>query len=218
MLCRCGLSNRNRLVLSCIKVLAAEEGATRILALESVSPFFAVLHRLFPLAVGSEFLGDDHFPGELVPLHGSTIRHEDVTRLSFPDSGFDLVTHNDILEHVDDYRRALTECHRVLRDGGQLIFTCPFFDQPEHTVRATIGDDGRAVHYQTAVYHGNPLSEHGSLVFRQFGWPILDDLREAGFRDALLGVNFDPFQGFLSNNNPYPDGSMMPVLFRAIKA
>ena len=30
-------------------------------------------------------------------------------------------------------------------------------------------------------YHGNPISEAGSLSFRTFGWRLLDDLRNVGF-------------------------------------
>lgn len=45
-------------------------------------------------------------------------RSEDLARLSYSDSSFDLVITSDSLEHVPDVRVALREIHRVLRPGG----------------------------------------------------------------------------------------------------
>lgn len=45
--------------------------------------------------------------------------------LPFPDHSFDLVTALDVLEHIDDDRRALEEIARVLRPGGTFLATVP---------------------------------------------------------------------------------------------
>jgi hypothetical protein len=61
------------------------------------------------------------------------------------------------------------------------------------------------------------LSVDGSLVFIHPGWALLDDIKGAGFRTVEIGLCYDPYQGIVSNNNPYPDGHMWPVIFRAAR-
>jgi hypothetical protein len=53
-------------------------------------------------------------------------------------------------------------------------------------------------------------------VFTHHGWPLLEDVVAAGFSKSEIGLSYDPFQGIVSNGNPYPEGHMWPVLFRAL--
>jgi SAM-dependent methyltransferase len=47
--------------------------------------------------------------------------------LPFPDDSFDVVTCLDVIEHIDDDRRAVREIARVVRPGGLLVLTVPAF-------------------------------------------------------------------------------------------
>jgi SAM-dependent methyltransferase len=47
--------------------------------------------------------------------------------LPFADGRFDLVFSSQVLEHVPDAARAMTECARVLRPGGELVLSVPFY-------------------------------------------------------------------------------------------
>ena len=49
----------------------------------------------------------------------------DAQALPFADASFDKVLATEVLEHVDDDRRALAELHRVLRPGGLLAISVP---------------------------------------------------------------------------------------------
>jgi len=49
----------------------------------------------------------------------------DATNLPFDAASFDLVMALDVLEHIWDDRRALSEIKRVLRPGGSLLITVP---------------------------------------------------------------------------------------------
>ena len=49
----------------------------------------------------------------------------DITSLELPDESEDIVFCNHVLEHVSDYSAALSELHRILREGGKLIISFP---------------------------------------------------------------------------------------------
>jgi SAM-dependent methyltransferase len=49
----------------------------------------------------------------------------DIMKMPYADDSFDLVIHSDTLEHIPDPVLALKECKRVLRPGGQCVFTVP---------------------------------------------------------------------------------------------
>ena len=47
--------------------------------------------------------------------------------MPFADASFDFVLATDVIEHVDDDRRAAAEILRVLRPGGRALITVPAF-------------------------------------------------------------------------------------------
>jgi ubiquinone/menaquinone biosynthesis C-methylase UbiE len=46
-------------------------------------------------------------------------------KLPFPDASFDLVTMNQVIEHVTDQQAVVREAGRILRQGGVLFVACP---------------------------------------------------------------------------------------------
>ena len=48
----------------------------------------------------------------------------DIQDIDLPDSSYDVVVANHVLEHVDDYKTALAEVRRILAPGG--FFICSF--------------------------------------------------------------------------------------------
>ena len=50
--------------------------------------------------------------------------------LPFPDSQFDLVTANMVVEHIDEAAPVLREIARVLRPNGRFVFHTPNFESP----------------------------------------------------------------------------------------
>lgn len=92
---------------------------------------------------------------------------------------------------------------RVLKPNGKMFFSVPFhIGRQENYQRAEIVD-GRLVHYSDPVYHGNPMSNEGSLVFWDYGWSMLEDLKQAGFRDAYMMPYYSKDYGYLGKGFQY---------------
>lgn len=92
-------------------------------------------------------------PGEIV----NGVRNEDVQNPSFADASLDLVTSNQVFEHVPDDLRGYAECFRILRPGGALLFTVPLYGIPA-TQRLAEIEDGRIVHHAEPEYHDSRAS------------------------------------------------------------
>lgn len=218
MICECGLSNRNRLVLHAVLELLPPERQPKLAIFEALSPLYARLRSHYPEIQGSEYVGPTCMAGQEYDVLGHKVAHESITTLSFADDSLDGVVHNDVLEHLFDYRGGLAECHRVLRVGGSLIFTCPFYwTRDEELQRARVLADGTIEHLLPPEYHGDPMNPEGVLVYYHHGWGLVEDLRRAGFRRAEVGVNFDVYAGFVASNHPDYQFDMLPLVLRANK-
>lgn len=114
------------------------------------------------------------------------IPSEDLTRLCYRDSEFDLVVTSDTLEHVPDLSRALEEIGRILKPGGRHIFTVPVVWDGRNTRRRAVLDRERIVHLLPPSYHGVWSAQSPDrLVFHEFGDDALDYLRTPGIDTTI---------------------------------
>ena len=127
--------------------------------------------------------------------------------LSLESGHFDFVVSNDVLEHVDQPRAVIGEMMRILKPGGELFLTVPFYEQRSSSRRRAGVVNGRLEHLLPEEYHGNPLSEKGSLVFHDFGWDLLYWLRASGFREVSMQVYWSDRYGYLGDPQFYFSGS-----------
>jgi len=130
-------------------------------------------------------------PGEEI----EGVRCEDLQRLSFVDEDFDLLIHTSVLEHVPRPEWALKECHRVLKPDAAMIFEVPLSDPGsahlrKKSIRRVDTTKEKNEFLLEPVYHGDPLSDSGSLVYTDLGMDIVDTLKTIGFsvdvRDLYL--------------------------------
>jgi SAM-dependent methyltransferase len=183
---------------------------------ERISPFYQRLAARVASLTGSEYIAPSIKSGETRMIAGTAVTHQDLGATSYDDCAFEIVVHADVLEHVADYKQVLAEMHRILRPGGVNLFTVPFrHHRPDHLVKATL-KSGVIVHHAPPEIHGNPLHPGGALVFQLYGWKLLDELKEAGFYSAEIGVLPEPGWGFTSSNSPHED-YIEPVVFLARK-
>lgn len=193
----CTLNGRQRMVVQLIVDWAMNLSRRVDISaymMEQVSPLYRWATTTFPWIewIGSEYLGPNHEASR----HDG-IRHEDAEALSLGDATVDLVVSCDVLEHVNEPQLAIAEIARVLRPGGRALLTFPMDPALERNQRRAAIVDGNVRDILPPIYHGNPLSPDGSLVFTDFGWEVLEQLRAAGLADATLNVYWAYELGYL---------------------
>jgi hypothetical protein len=144
------------------------------------------------------------------------MRSEDLARLTFEDDSFDLFITSDVFEHVIEPEAAFKEIARVLRPGGMHVFTMPLYPALESSVQRAklVGDE--IVLVEDPVYHGNPLSEDGSLVTYDWGRDFPFVVHEASslvttvflVKDRTLGLDGEFLEVFISQKAPSKPGGM----------
>ena len=129
---RCRSSSRNRHVAKCILDAFADRGIRtladfrehrnlKVYNTVSVGPIVQRMGQGENIIVSEYF--DDVDPGN----RKGGVLCQDLERLTFPDSSFDLVISEDVFEHVVDFRKGFAEVYRVLKPGGCHVFSIPFY-------------------------------------------------------------------------------------------
>jgi hypothetical protein len=118
--------------------------------------------------IPSQFFPDKK-PGSIV----GKFRCENLEALTFDDESVDMHVSQDVLEHVFHPSKVFREIARTLKPGGAHIFTVPIVNKHNPSRRrARVNDDGQISHLYPPVYHGNPISNEGSLVTVDWGYDI----------------------------------------------
>jgi len=190
---RCGSIPRNRALIQILATHFPEYGTYRI-------------HESSPSGPASEKIARDcsgYVPTQLFPdipygEYSYGVRCENLERMTFPDSCFDLVITQDVFEHVMNPDRAFADIARTLRPGGAHVFTVPLFEHKHSLVRAE-EINGKIIHHEKPEYHGNPVDEKGALVVREWGEDIVDYIYQSSgmsttvyrLQDRSLGIDGD---------------------------
>jgi len=96
----------------------------------------------------------------------------DATKIPYNDATFDLLIANHILEHIPDYRKALSEFYRILKPGGIAILQTPY----SRLLNNNFEDDGIDSDELRLIFYGQ--EDH----VRTFGeGQFLESLKETGF-------------------------------------
>lgn len=223
----CQMSNRQRLMATLMKQhLQSTVVQQNVYLMECTTPLYqwTRTHLGAHLIVGSEYFGAQYQLGEVVKAwryHPSLnyhqlvpairhraslfysmyrlggVQHEDVTRLSFESGSLDLIVSNDVFEHIPNPEVAFSECARVLRTGGVMLASFPFHSDVDSSITRARASGGKLVNIMPPIYHGNPISSDGSLVFTDFGWDVIEHIKQSGFSKAKMEVYASAEHGHL---------------------
>ncbi len=197
LLCQnCQTNSRMRALCSFLLDIARVSGKEDVYIAEHITYAYLAYKKIFTNLYSSEFIDKEMRPGETRIVNGQLVRHEDLTNLSFNDDSMDLIITQHVFEHVFDCDKAFSECFRVLRPQGNLVFNLPFYyTNPQSFLRAVLESEGQIKHLLPPEFHGDPLSDNGILCTKNFGWNILDNLRGVGFNTVAAHLYWGPWEG-----------------------
>jgi SAM-dependent methyltransferase len=129
----------------------------------------------------------EFFPGVPSGQLVNGVLCQDVQNLSFADESLDLITSNQVFEHVANDLQGFAECHRVLRNGGALVLGVPLHDIPNTRQLAAL-IDGKLVFYGEPEYHGSRITGPRSvLTFWHYSMhDICERISSVGFEVQIL--------------------------------
>jgi SAM-dependent methyltransferase len=190
----CRLPNRMRAAIHIFESVLLPLPSSSIYITEQVTFLFRILREKFCNLEGSEYLGST------IPFGNSNhkgVRNENITALSFSSDHFDYVLSFDVLEHVPDYIQGLRELLRVLKPGGSILLSVPLTTNSSLSItRAEICVDGSIKYILPPEYHGDPLVADGCLCFHNFGWDLLEQMRNVGYQDVRAFFYWSPEFGY----------------------
>lgn len=192
----CNLNNRMRAMAEMMEE-RIDFSKDAVYMYEQVTYFYESMKTRISNLVGSEYLGEQYSSGY---INKKGIRHEDATSLSFEDESFKFIISNDVFEHVSDIHKTLQEAYRVLKPGGTMLVSVPFYYDYQTSVKRAEYREGELMYLEPPVYHGNPVDDGGSLVFYDYGWDLFDWIREAGFSDAYFTMSYSVKKGNIGTN------------------
>jgi SAM-dependent methyltransferase len=161
---QCGMSRRVRMLAWTVKQLFPDLKSKAVLHFNQINHFHQVLQgvaKLVETIYRPELKGGEQVNG---------LVNQDMTRLEFADSSFDLAVHSDTLEHIADHERALSEVRRVLKPGGVQVYTIPLLHKRITRQRIGLDTNGRRMNLLPPSGHG---SEGEYPVVWEFGGDFL---------------------------------------------
>jgi SAM-dependent methyltransferase len=116
-----------------------------------------------------------YIKADIEPTESDTIKM-DIHQIPFEDEYFDFIICNHVLEHVDDYKKALREVRRVLCKGGYAILQTPYSKK----LNKTFCDEGLSDDISRLFVYGQ--KDH----LRLFGNDIFDCISKCGLTNKVV--------------------------------
>lgn len=166
---RCGSNPRQRAVMKIVKELFPNWKNDFI---HESSPSGATFQRMLKECrnYSYSYFYPDKDLGMTLEGEGA-VTNQNLQALTFANNVFDIFITQDVLEHVNEPKKAIQEIYRCLKPGGKHIFTVPAAPFVPTRPRIKV-ENGNIIPIMEKVYHGNPICEDGSLVTYDWGCDI----------------------------------------------
>lgn len=134
-----------------------------------------------------ELIYSEYCPEYPLGSMNNGILNQDVQSLTFKNERFDLVTSNQVFEHVPDDEMGLRECARVLNPGGALIFSVPMYNSAR-TERIARIEDRQLVFTGKPEYHDSRIggAKSSAVFWHHSANDIARRVGACGFRSVRL--------------------------------
>lgn len=144
------------------------------------------------------YIATQFFPGERLGATVKGFRNENLEEQTFADGTFDLVVTLDVMEHVNQPDAVMRSIARTLKPGGSYLFTVPTYkDRVKSERRALYHANGVVEHFAEPEYHGNPVSDAGSLVTFHYGYDLPELISTWSGMDVELTRFHDHHHGII---------------------
>jgi SAM-dependent methyltransferase len=174
---KCRTDTRHRLLAAALKLLP-QCSYERYIAVKRILHFA-------PERIFGDFIrrGAASYASADLSGRGVDLRLDIANMPQVADASFDCCIACDVLEHVDNDRRALAELHRVLSPGGVAIITVPQRDGADRTY------EDASITTPAERFQAYGQADH----VRMYGADIVERMTAAGFRvDAIGADSFEP--------------------------
>ena len=134
-------------------------------------------------------IGSEYYPNIKSGDFIGGVLNQDVQNLSFDSDSLDLITSNQVFEHVPDDISGYSECYRVLRNNGALVFTVPLYDIPStECIAGTVANE--VIFHNEPEYHDSRTSGLKSVVtfWHHSVHDICNRVSQVGFNAYLVDV------------------------------
>jgi SAM-dependent methyltransferase len=130
----------------------------------------------------------EYIKADLYPSH-QDIRVIDATAIPYSNDTFDFLIANHTLEHISDYRKALSEFYRVLKTNGIAVLQTPY----SRLLKNNLEDEGIDSDSLRLFFHGQ---EDHVITFGEH--QFFKSLEKTGFR-LLIKRHEDCFDASTAN-------------------
>ncbi|WP_186310638.1 class I SAM-dependent methyltransferase [Paraburkholderia sp. BCC1886] len=190
---RCLSCANNATNLAIIPVVKTEMSSRNIDVAWEMSTYGAVLE--FMRGAIGDVISSEFFPGIPSGERVDGVLSEDVQKLSFGDETLDLITSNQVFEHVSDDTEGYRECYRVLKKNGLLLFTVPLYEHEETKQLAVLTKAGVEIFGEPEYHDSRTAGPKSALTFwRHSVHDICSRVAKAGFQVQLVDVVIAPGQ------------------------
>ena len=138
-----------------------------------IAPEIPIIKRL--LLKTKNVVAGDLFP-ERYKNRLFDVKKIDLTEIDADDGSFHILIANHVLEHIENYKKALKEIRRVLCNDGIAILQTPF----SQVIYKNFEDPMINTNEARKKFYGQ--NDH----VRVFGWQLFDDIKETGLKSHYI--------------------------------
>ncbi len=149
------------------------------------------------------------------PVQKTRIRQGDLENIQYPDNFFDVALYNEVLEHVPDDGKAISEGFRVLKPGGLIVIFSPnrLYPFESHSVKLKATGKTLPVYTPFIPYVPEAIGRKIFVYWARNYWPSeLRRMVEAkGFKIIETDFVWQTFEN-ISNMQPKGFAKVKPIL------